>query len=233
VVEAAEVPAMARAAYQAAGLPWPGDEVERLRERVRELEVELDDVAETLECSRAHVPKEVRKMRQELRERVDDLNAARADLKRLQGGFFNIEINTLMEENNKFREHIEKLSAELTDTKEGRREARLRRALVESRLNEAAEMLECEPEQVPEQVRRLTDECKRAIESERAVRSVISQSGLHPATVEPMDPCTIDMLAKIKAHCDSPDNNNEGVMNAAINTWWDSGCPDLPREGGG
>jgi hypothetical protein len=33
-----DIPAMCRAAYQAAGLPWPGDEVERLRERVRELE---------------------------------------------------------------------------------------------------------------------------------------------------------------------------------------------------
>jgi hypothetical protein len=33
-----DIPALCRAMYQAAGLPWPGDEVERLRERVRELE---------------------------------------------------------------------------------------------------------------------------------------------------------------------------------------------------
>jgi hypothetical protein len=37
-VRKTEIPAMCRAAYQAAGLPWPGGEVERLRERVRELE---------------------------------------------------------------------------------------------------------------------------------------------------------------------------------------------------
>jgi hypothetical protein len=33
-----DIPALCRAMYQAAGLPWPGAEVERLRERVRELE---------------------------------------------------------------------------------------------------------------------------------------------------------------------------------------------------
>jgi hypothetical protein len=38
IVHIAEVPHMCRAVYEAGRLPWPGDEVERLRERVRELE---------------------------------------------------------------------------------------------------------------------------------------------------------------------------------------------------
>jgi hypothetical protein len=99
VVEAAEVPAMARALYAAAGLPWPGDEVERLRAEVAERRERV------LEMSAA-----ARQWRQDASDA--DARAARAcDEARAQADVLQAALETVAAERDRLRERVKELES--------------------------------------------------------------------------------------------------------------------------
>jgi hypothetical protein len=190
--EPAEIPTMARAMYQVYALPWPGDEVERLRAALATAMECLVSSAERIDGTGHDHNARTALHRLQHRHGIDvpevaphpeakpydEAEALRARVRELESacgllGEARRDRDTAM---NALQSAAETLQCAHDQVPE---QVRLLMAgpnaaqqLAYDVLESAAETLECTPDQVPEQVRRLAAECRRATEAAEGLRAV-------------------------------------------------------------
>jgi hypothetical protein len=173
--EPAEIPTMARAMYQVYALPWPGDEVERLTRERNTLEAMWSGLRQKLNVERQE--RDVEKVKGA--QRMVELDQLRTRVRELMNVRDNAAperdatMDRVVDERDQLLLRVQELEGERDRAVEMRSRAMSADAIAaEDVLNDAADLLQCTPNQVPEQVRRLAAECRRATEAAEGLRAV-------------------------------------------------------------